>query len=41
MDYIHYKHNAYAIWDKPIKNLVLNKINEILPTYLASYSTLV
>ncbi len=37
MDYIHgmqYKHSAYAIWDEPIKKLIPNKMNRILPTYL-------
>ncbi len=41
MDYIHdmhYKHNACAIWDEPIKKLLPNKINRILLTYLA-YAT--
>jgi hypothetical protein len=32
---MYYKHNAYAIWDEPIKGLVPNKINKILHTYLA------
>ncbi len=32
---MHYKHSAYAILDEPIKKLVPNKINRILPTYLA------
>jgi hypothetical protein len=38
MDYIyamHYKQNACAIQDEPIKRLIPNKINRILPTYLA------
>ncbi len=32
---MHYKHGACAIWDELIKKLVPNKINGILPTYLA------
>jgi hypothetical protein len=38
MDWIHgmhYKHNACAIWDELIIRIVPNKINRILPTYLA------
>jgi hypothetical protein len=31
---MHYKHNACAIWDEPIKRFIHNKINRILPTYL-------
>jgi hypothetical protein len=32
---MHYKHSACVIWDEPIKKLVPNKTNRILPTYLA------
>ncbi len=32
---MHYNHSACANWDEPIKKLFPNKINKILPTYLA------
>jgi hypothetical protein len=36
---MHYKHTACAIWDEPIKKLVPNKRNKILPTYLTYVSS--